>query len=391
MMKIKHLLAACMLAWGFSSCSKVEYTEISNAAYLRVFNDLNLKIGLENKDELKPFLCMLVDPVINADGLPVSAAIKGDFLDQRNPYAPPYPSHIGSSTSLNNPEYPGKENVLVGPVLNGFDLSSWAQVPSGTHRVVFYYRPMNEIPFFELEDRLRKNILVDTTITLGAGEIYTMHILQRNFVTQEKGVLVRKENFHQLSLSDSLVYVNFYNYSADGYWQADQSLKKDQFLSGYLQYGIRDEMNLWLSLCQPGGVKAIPGYQFSYLGQMRRKINDSVSPYYSYPLFADTASNRVVTNIWQRISILSPGIDPEMIPYGNDANGVDGNYAVLACSGNGTRQTYGGAALWLPGMIVNIHSGTDNPRSFATVNTIEVINGNAYLTTIQRRYPAPVY
>ena len=115
-----------------------------------------------------------------------------DFLDQRAPYAPPYPSHIGNNNSVNNPEYPGKENVLVGPVLNGFDLSSWAQVPSGTHRVMFLYRPTNSIPFFQLEPALRKKVLIDTTLDLTEGEVYTMHVLQQNFITKENGVLLRK-------------------------------------------------------------------------------------------------------------------------------------------------------------------------------------------------------
>lgn len=99
---------------------------------------------------------MFINPVVDASGMPVSAEIVGDFLDQRDAYAPPYPSHIGNSTSVNNPEYPGKENVLVGPILNGFDLSSWAQVPSGKVRIMFAYRPKNTVPFFQLESHLKR-------------------------------------------------------------------------------------------------------------------------------------------------------------------------------------------------------------------------------------------
>lgn len=382
---------ACVLLASVSSCSKIDYTEIDKAAYLRVFNDLNLKIGLENKDEERPFLCMLIDPVEDKDGIPVSATVKGDFLDQREPYAPPYPSHVGSSTSVYNPEYPGKENVLVGPVLNGFDLSSWAQIPAGRHRIVFYYRPVNEIPFFNLETAMRKKILVDTVLDLNAQDIYTMHVVEHNFTTKEKGIILRKEIFQQLALSDSMVYVNCYNYSADGFWQADVSLKQTQFKSGLLQYGIRDEMNVWLSLCKPNGLKSIPGYKFNYLGQIKRSTGSDVAPYYSFPLFADSASDHIMTDIWQRISLTAPGIDPEKIQYGDVEGNPDGGYAIISCYGNGTRQNFEQGALFLPQMIVNIHSGKYNPRSFATVNTIEVINGNAYLTTIQRKYDPPVY
>lgn len=392
MIKINHLFAVCLLLFGLSACSKVDYTQIDKPAYLRVFNNLNLQIGLENKDEERPFLTMLIDPVLDKDGYPTGAAIKGDFLDQREPYAPPYPSHVGSSNSVNNPEYPGKENVLVGPVLNGFDLSSWAQVPSGRHRIMFLYRPTNSIPFFELEPALRRKIMIDTTLDLTEGEVYTMHVLQRNFLTKENGLLMRKEVFHKLSLSDSLVYVNFYNYSADGFWEADNDLKKDQFLSGLLQNGIRDEMNIWFSLCKPEGLNALPGYKFGYMGQVHRDaVSGEVTPYYNFPLFADPASDHISTDIWQRFSLLAPGIDPEKNPYGDVAADTDGAYAVISCIGNGTRTSFEQGALHLPGMIVNIHSGKYNPRSFSTVNTIEIVNGNAYLTTIQRKYPPPVY
>jgi hypothetical protein len=250
---------------------------------------------------------------------------------------------------------------------------------------------VNEVSFFDLEPKVRSNKVVDTVIDLGVEEVYTMHVLQRNFITKEKGIILRKENFHQLPLSDSMVYVNFYNYSADGFWQADKSLKKNQFNSGVMQYGIRDEMNIWLSICKPGGWNTIPGYRFAYLGQVKRNTGNQVAPYFSFPLFADSASNHIVTDIWQRISLLAPGIDPEIIPHGDYATIADGAYGLIACYGNGTRQNFERGALFLPSMIVNIHSGVYNPRSFATVNTIEVVNGNAYLTTIQRKYEPPVY
>ena len=390
-MKWNKLLTLCIIT-GLTACSKVDYTEIDNPAYLRVFNNLNLKIGLDNKDEEKPFLTMLIDPVLDADSMPVSAAVKGDFLDQRNPYAPPYPSHIGSGTSVNNPEYPGKENIPVGPVLNGFDLSSWAQITAGHHRVMFLIRPANAIPFFELETSLKKKIMIDTIMNLTAGEVYTMHVLQKDFTTKKNGILLRQETFHKLSLSDSLVYVNFYNYSADGFWQADNSLKKEQFLSGMLQYGIRDEMNIWFSLCADGNLNTIPGYKLKYLTTLRRDLHSgAVTTYSSFPLFADPASDHISTRIWQRFSLLDKGLEPDNNPYGDASGDTHAQYGVISCIGNGTRTNFEQASLTLPNMIVNIHSGKHNPRSFSTVNMIEIVNGNAYLTTVQRKYPPPVY
>ena len=154
----KWSISLFLLCGLLSACTEIEYKEIENPAYIRVFNNLNYEIQLDNRFEKAPFLTMLIDPVFDADSIPVSAAIVGDFLDKRDKYAAPYPVHSASSTSKKNPEYPGKENVLVGPILNGFDLSSWAQITAGKHRVVFMYRPLNDVPFFELDARNKKNI-----------------------------------------------------------------------------------------------------------------------------------------------------------------------------------------------------------------------------------------
>ncbi|QJB35182.1 hypothetical protein HF329_29305 [Chitinophaga oryzae] len=382
------------LALALGSCAKIEHEKIDNPAYLRVFNNLNYTVALENKDEEQPFLTMLIDPQTDASGMPVSAAIIGDFLDQRSSYAPPYPSHIGTSNSFRNPEYPGKEDVLVGPILNGFDLSSWAQIPAGQHRVMFMYRPVSGIPFFSLEDRLKKKVLLDTVLQLDSREVYTLHILQKNFRTKENGMLLRREIFHKLSLSDSLVYVNFYNMSAEGYEAADKTKKPRNADAGMLQYGIKDEANVWMTLLTGDGLtNPVPGYNFRFLTTLRRNnTSNAVNSYFSFPLFADNAADGIRTTAWQRFSLLSPGLSPLNNPY-NDNNGevVDGNYAVISCYGNGTRASFERYICSRPNMIVNIHSGTNNPQSFATVNTIEIVNGTAYLTTVQRKYPTPIY
>lgn len=394
--KLHHLLL-CTVALLFmaSGCAKVEYAKIDDPAYLRVFNNLNYTIGLENKDDDIPFLTMLIDPEMDQNGMPVNAAIKGDFLDQREPYAPPYPSHIGTSTSFKNVEYPGKDNVLVGPVVNGFDLSSWAQIPSGKHRVVFMFRPVNNIPFFQLESRLKTRVLIDTTITLDTREVYTLHVLQKDFTTKKNGVYLRKENFHKLPLSDSLVYVNFYNMSAKGFYEADATAKTSYAKSGALKGGIKENMNIYYSLYTSAKTMndVVPGYKFQLMGNLKRNSEVlEVTPYYSFPLFADGKSNGIFTNIWQRFDLFAPGIDPANNPYESFYLETDGNWAPINCMENGKSALTGNDnAAQLPNMVVNIHSGVYNPRSFATVNTMEIVNGNVYLTTVQRKYAPPVY
>lgn len=379
-----------------SACSKVEYTEIKEPAYLRVFNNLNYKVSMDVKDGKAPFFCMLINPQFDAAGKPVGAEIVGDFLDIRAPYAPPYPSHIGSSTSVNNPEYPGKENVLVGPILNGYDLSSWAQVPSGSVRVMFIYRPKNTVGYFNLEPALQGDILLDTAITLQASEVYTMHLLQKDFNTRKNSILVRQENFHKQSFSDSLVYMNFYNYSAIGFADADASLKPDY---APFKQGIKDQMNVFLTLypdeevARDGGDykgNPVAGYQGKYLTALFQDINSNAAkPYVSFPLWANPADNGIRTKSWQYIDFFEPGISPTNNPYTFNRNQGWESIVFLFNGSIMPPSSYSGLAL--PNMLVNIHSGADNPRSFATVNTLEVVNGFAYLTTVQRKYPAPIY
>lgn len=398
--RIKDTMLCALVALLFfaTGCAKVEYKKIDDPAYLRVFNNLNYTIGIDNKDEQLPFLTMLIDPQVDQNGIPVSAGIKGDFLDKRDPYAPPYPSHIGTGTTVNNPEYPGRENVLVGPVLNGYDLSSWAQIPSGKHRIMFMFRPKNTVPFFDLEAKLKKSVLIDTTINLDTKEVYTLHVLQKDYTTKRNGIYLRKENFHKLPLSDSSIYVNFYNMSAKGFWQADNAGKGGNvYGKGALGNGIKDQMNIFVTLYKDAALNAIPvkitGYNGKYLGSMTRNSDVlNVAPYYSFPLFADGSAGGIHTNMWQRFDFLAPGINVDNVPYGQTILNTDGNWAPLICfmTGNTDRNDQQNAAK-LPNMIVNIHSGTYNPRSFATVNTIEVVNGSVYLTTIQRRYAPPVY
>ncbi|WP_256009825.1 hypothetical protein [Desertivirga xinjiangensis] len=399
----KQFLDTYLFILGFLSlfsagCVKVEYSKIDEPAYLRVFNNINYVQTLGSKDDKVPFFCMLINPVLDDSGMPVSAGIVGDFLDKRAAYAPPYPSHVGTSISVNNPEYPGKENVLVGPVLNGFDLSSWAQVPSGKLRIMFVYRPKNTVPFFQLENHLKKDILVDTVIDLSVKEVYTLHLLQKDFVTKRSGILLRQENFHKLPLSDSLAYVNFYNMSAKGYWEADKSLKADNYRLKSFQGGMRDEMNVFLTLYETESNlshlgETVSGYKGKYVSNVKLNTTTGVvNSYVSFPVWASGKSDGIKTDIWQRFDFFTPGMDIANNPFYHSSIDNGGNWAAVNCLAKGqTGLTSNDNGALLPNLLVNIHSGTYNPKTFATVNTIEVVNGEVYLTTIQRKYAPPIY
>ncbi|AYL93842.1 hypothetical protein [Mucilaginibacter celer] len=397
------LVPALLMLLLVAACNKIEYTQIKEPAYLRVFNDLNYTQNMDNKNNKYPSLCMIINPVFDAKGIPTGGQIVGDFLDKREPYAPPYPSHAGNSSSVQNPEYPGKEPVLVGPILNGFDLSSWAQVPSGKLRVVFYYRPYNSAPFFSLDESLKHDLLADTTIDLSTKEVYTLHVLQKDFITKKTGLLLRQENFYKLSLSDSLVYVNFYNYSAKGFAEADYSLKPQNVSLASFRSGIKDRMNVFLTLydgqTNPTSAPIVTGYNGNYLCSINRNTDSGeVSPYNQFPLWASAGTDGIKTDVWQRFEFLVPGLDIVSNPYSKTNIGTSqtyANYASVNCLLNG-KVTIGGNfylsnGVFLPNLLVSLHSGVNNPQTFATVNTIEVVNSNIYLTTIQRKYPVPIY
>jgi hypothetical protein len=396
-LKINYVI---VLLFSLSACSKIEYTKIDSPAYLRVFNNFTYKVTAENKNQQLPIFTMLIDPKVGADGVVTGAETIGDFLDQRDYYAPPYPSHIGNSTSVFNPEYPGKENVLVGPILNGFDLSSWAQTPSGKKRFMFVYRPKSDVPFLQLPAHLRKNVLIDTVLNMEQGEVYTLHLLQKDFNTHKNGMILRQEQFHKLPLADSLVYVNIYNMSAKGFWEANEGYKDIDEKMGMLNFGIKDVMNVYYTLVDYGAGegfwfdKIVKGHDKAFMGTVHRETETGkVNPYFSFPVFPGPSKDTISNKIWQRFHFVQPGGTLQDYLTNEIYHDAHGDFAVLSCYGNGQVRPYadyGGAAI-LPNLLVNVHSGKNNPKTFGTVNTIEIVNGRVFLTTIQRKYAPPSY
>lgn len=375
--------------WLMAGCRKTEFAGIDSPAYLRVFNCLNYDVTLGNKDAPQPFLTMLIDPVMDKDGVPESAAIVGDFLDKRDTWARPYPDAV--NTTVWQKEYPGSLKVLAAPILNGYDLSSWAQVPSGKHRIIFRTRPYSNIPYFSLAKNLRGVSLVDTTIELQTREVYTMHILERDYATKQAGLYLRNETFVKQPLSDSLVYINFYNLSSKGYFATTSKIKDGNALS---TLKMQDEMNVYYSLARLKNSTLVmfPGFNNEPMGNVVRSQDPHVNPYYNFPLFADTSASRIFTgNMAQVFRFCAPGLSPGSMAFSDP-----GQYSAIAMGDYGYRAgnqniPYGVKADLRTGLIVSIHSGRNNPQSFATVNTLEFINDRFFLTTIQRKYAPPVY
>ncbi|MBC9911870.1 hypothetical protein [Chitinophaga varians] len=384
------LLLLLWIAVG-TACRKTEYTTIAEPAYLRIFNNLDYNITVDNKEAPQPFLTYLMDPELDADGIPVSAKATGDFLDKRATWARPYPDAV--NTTLYQTEYPGSAKVLAGPVLNGYDLSSWAQMPAGKHRIMFVSRPLSPVPFFQLPKDLRSQIIIDTVMDFGSREVYTMHVLEKDWNTKQPGIYVRKETFIHQPFSDSLVYVNFYNLSSGGFFEKGVVRGSDATFN----LKIRDTMNVYYSLSKVNNsnlMQPVAGHTGVLMAAVVRSHEPAVHPYYSFPLFPDTAASRIYTGrAAQTFTFLSPAYTYENNPFVQYMTESNGRFTELRV---GPANINGFAAFplvadFLTGMVVTIRSGVYFNRSFATVNTVEYVNGKFYLMTIQRKYEPPVY
>ena len=391
-MKYQYSFYLSFLLLLLAGCRKTEFAGIESPSYLRVFNCLDITTTIDNKDAPLQFLVMLIDPQLDKDGIPETAAITGDFLDKRDAWARPYPDAV--NTTLYQKEYPGTLKVLAAPILNGYDLSSWAQVPSGKHRVIFRTRPYSQTPFFNLEKSLRGATIIDTTIDLQPREVYTMHVLQQDFLTRKTGLYLRNETFVKQSLSDSMVYVNFYNLSPDGFFEnAGQARNPNEIANR----SLRDTMSIYYTLQRFNNGTNLPvtGFNNLPLGIVKRSLQPHVNTYYSFPLFADTSAAKIFTgNMSQRFTFCAPGLTPEGIPW--SFNLAEGMYSAISMGDYGSSNASDGSPFLIradlrTGLIVSIHSGKNNPRSFATVNTVEYINKKFYLTTIQRKFEPPIY
>jgi hypothetical protein len=214
-----------------SGCYKYkEQPQLQKPAYLRVFNSIPFTLDAFHAGQAEPFLCFIIDPHFDGSGAPDTGAVVGDWLHNRELFSLSYAADAGTAldaqaiTNLNDPnlptqtvpnanyEYPGKLHVLTAPQMNGLDLSAWAQVPSGKHRVLFVVRPEDNTPFSKVAPSLKK-ILIDTTLDLSAGEVYTINALSTDIDNNGYGVFLRQEQFIHEKFDTGRIYASFYNLS----------------------------------------------------------------------------------------------------------------------------------------------------------------------------------
>jgi hypothetical protein len=282
---ISALIGCLML----SACSKYAMRgDDKGAAYLRVFNDIPFTLDLTTKTDVVPFFTMLIDPVFSNKGVPTGGQVVGDYLGSRLRFDPstavnegnPLGTPLDTSIRYNiNYEYPGNAHVLAAPSINGLDLSAWAQVNSGKHRVLFIARPQNDIGFAQLSDTIRNSVIIDTTIDLQEGEVYTMETVLQDVDAVKYGLYLRQETFTHQTFDLSKNYVTFFNLSGK-----NSSLSSNS-ISPTSQY-FYDTMNVsytYYDPTLPGGSAAIQGFQNVYLMTMEGRMTAS-APYLPLPV-----------------------------------------------------------------------------------------------------------
>ncbi len=276
------------------SCKKYKMApDIPGAAYLRVFNDIPFTLTLANKSQVVPFFTMIVDPELDAAGVPAGGKMIGDYLGSRQAFNTSTSSNEGNAlgTSLDttiryniNYEYPGNAHVLTAPAINGLDLSAWAQLTSGKHRVLFIARPENYTDFSLLSDTIKKKIIIDTTIDLQQGEVYTMETVLQDEDAVKYGIYLRQENFTHQVFDPNLNYVSFYNLSGNKSALSNLPISPS---SGYFYDTMSVYYTYYSVLINPNGVapssNPIPAYTNVPLTTLSSRMSAS-APFFPLPV-----------------------------------------------------------------------------------------------------------
>lgn len=269
------------------SCKKYAMgSNIPSAAYIRVFNSIPYNLTITTKGQVIPFLTMIIDPVFNSAGTPEGGQVVADDLGSRQYFNPATPVSEGNSlgatpdTTIKYPinyEYPGNARVPAAPSMNGLDLSAWAQITSGKHRVLFIVRPQNDIAFSQLSDTIKNKVIIDTTINLTQGEVYTMEAISQDIDANKYGVYLRQENFTHQSFDANKHYIAFMNLSGKKPSSSNLSISP---YSGY----IYDTLSIYYTY-NKGDANVYPTYFPNYSNIYVTTVNGTMQDHTEfYPL-----------------------------------------------------------------------------------------------------------
>jgi hypothetical protein len=417
-----------LLALGAVSCKKYAMQgNISHAAYLRVFNDIPFTVNFINQDQPVPFFTLLIDPQIGADGIPTGGKIVGDYLGTRQLYNTSYASNEGNSlnasldTSIHynlNYEYPGSAHVLTAPSLDGLDLSAWAQVPSGQHRVMFISRPQNSTPFASLSDSIRHRVLIDTTVTFQPGQVYTMEALLMNIDVSTYGIYLRQENFMNQAFDANKDYVSFYNLSSvksvfSGLPLSPSTYYFPDTMNIYYTYYTFNNAGNPTNLIDP--FYPLTGFNGNFIGSIDGMLQGN-APYYSLPVLPvsyfydaqgnlrsqdDTtyysgSSNYFIgpTTPYFVFTFLSPG--DNATPANQPGAGSSNISFTLTCNidptlfnnpNNNYNQNYGSPSSANSELMANLNMLVTNNNTtyvYPAIYQVELVNNIAYVMQVQK-------
>jgi len=388
---------------------------VQDPAYIRVFNNLTSTIDALHNQQATPFLTFLMDPKTDASGVPSDAGIIGDYLGTRQLFSLSYPINEANSSTGNgtlgnfthpatvnltpvNYEYPGNAHVQVAPVINGLDLSAWAQVPSGRHRIMFVVRPQSNPGFKDLSETQRSSILVDTTVNFEKGEVYTLEVVSRDLDNNKYGVYIRQEQFTHQAFDPGKLYVGFINLSGKATSDMLHGLKK------YMgdKINITGTYNIFNDAASAGGGQngpganydPYPGYNNTVLTTLTTKMDATIDyqplPFLSQDAFFYQGLPRIYADITGHVFVNPLGTlpyfnfqlfnadDPMLDPFSSQGFfincGEDPSIFNSYVTSNSTPQL---------NLMVNTGKGF---HVYSTLNIMEIVYDRVYLMQIQRGF-----
>lgn len=399
-------ITLCLGIVVFGACKKyAELAPLHKPAYLRVFNDLNYVLGPANSSLPSTELTFLFDPVFDKTGLPTGASIVGDYITVRDTFATSYPANAGNIAVTKQPEWPGSVTVLTAPTINGLDLSAWAQVPSGRHRIMLMGRPQSDTPFVHLPASGRTTIIADTTVDLSAGEVYTLEAVLFDGAANITGAYIRHENFTKTAFSTRNNYLSFYDLTAG-------NLNPNNGLTYYFSVGgttrsatgtpFYTPLNLYYTVftpvCANTSATGVIRYSCAFITPTAnqvyfRTLNKTFqgeAPYDSIPLpplaqflNPDSTFAALTSRPWVSVGVREAAGTASSINFGVDP----------VAWGNGDPEY--GVGVEIPAFVYaqGLTIATSNSREisiYPSVNIIEIINNHPYVMQMHRTFDAPI-
>jgi hypothetical protein len=154
---------------------------------------------------------------------------------------------------------------------------------------LFIARPENYTDFTLLSDTIRKKIVIDTTIDLQQGEVYTMETVLQDVDASKYGIYLRQENFTRQAFDANKNYVSFFNLSGKKSALASLPISPssgyfyDTMSVYYTYYTVTPGFTTASGNSSPPVSAPIPAYSNLALTTLNTRMPGS-APWYSLPV-----------------------------------------------------------------------------------------------------------